>query len=61
MKTPLSQTFLGPAIAHRGLHKANEHCYENSLTAILGAIKSGYGIEVDLQLSSDRHDMVFHN
>jgi glycerophosphoryl diester phosphodiesterase len=61
MKTPLSQTFLGPAIAHRGLHKANEHCYENSLTAILGAIKSGYGIEVDLQLSSDGHAMVFHD
>jgi glycerophosphoryl diester phosphodiesterase len=61
MKTPLSQTFLGPAIAHRGLHKANENCCENSLTAILGAIKAGYGIEVDLQLSSDGHAMVFHD
>jgi glycerophosphoryl diester phosphodiesterase len=61
MKTALSQAFLGPPIAHRGLHNANEHCYENSLSAVLRAIQSGYAIEVDLQLSSDGHAMVFHD
>ena len=61
MKTALSQAFLGPAIAHRGLHNASELCYENSLTAVLSAMKAGYGIEIDLQLSSDGHAMVFHD
>ena len=61
MKTALSQTFLGPPIAHRGLHNANERCYENSRTAVLGAMKAGYCIEIDLQLSCDGHAMVFHD
>ena len=61
MKTALSQAFLGPAIAHRGLHNASALCYENSLTAILSAMQAGYGIEIDLQISSDGHAMVFHD
>ena len=34
---------------------------ENSRSAFLAAIKTGYGIELDLQLSSDGEAMVFHD
>lgn len=45
--------------AHRGLH--DEEFPENSLPAFEKAVRSGYGIELDLQLSSDGEVMVFHD
>lgn len=45
--------------AHRGLHGA--HIPENSLAAFRSAAECGYGIELDLQLSSDGEVMVFHD
>jgi len=48
-------------IAHRGLHKRKEGVIENSTTAFGRAIKRGYGIECDLQLSGDAVPMVFHD
>lgn len=45
--------------AHRGYH--NEKIPENSLGAFRRAAELGYGIELDLQLSSDGVVMVFHD
>ncbi len=48
-------------IAHRGLHDAEKGIVENSLSAALAAVDSGYGIELDVQLSADGEAMVFHD
>ena len=45
--------------AHHGLH--SESIPENSLTAYSKAIDNGYGIEIDVQLSSDGEIFVFHD
>lgn len=45
--------------AHRGLHDKTKP--ENSLAAFKAAVDKGYGIELDLQLSSDGEVMVFHD
>lgn len=45
--------------AHRGLH--SETVPENSLEAFSLAVDNGYGIELDVQLSSDGEVMVFHD
>jgi len=55
----LDPAFLARPIAHRGLHGPGVP--ENSLTAAQAAIAAGYGIELDLQLSSDGRAMVFHD
>ena len=59
MRLPAS--FLTRPIAHRALHDGNDVRPENSLSAVRAAIDSGYGIEIDLQLSSDGEAMVFHD
>jgi glycerophosphoryl diester phosphodiesterase len=48
-------------IAHRGLHDPHNNIIENSQSAFLAAIKHGYAIECDLQLSSDNIPIVFHD
>lgn len=45
--------------AHRGLHGGS--IPENSLAAYSNAIDNGYGIEIDVQLSSDGEIFVFHD
>lgn len=45
--------------AHRGLH--GKEIPENSLAAFKAAIDKGFGIELDVQLSSDGTVMVFHD
>ncbi len=45
--------------AHRGLH--GKEIPENSLLAFLEAVNNSYGIELDVQLSSDGEVMVFHD
>lgn len=57
----LSDRFLNLPIAHRALHDVNDGRPENSLAAIHAAILAGYAIEIDVQLSSDGHAMVFHD
>lgn len=59
--TKLPDGFLNVPFAHRGYHDAQKGCVENSRAAFLAAAKAGYGIELDLQLSSDGHAMVFHD
>ena len=55
----LDPIFLGKPFAHRGLWDATRP--ENSLGAITAAADAGYGVELDLQLSSDGQAMVFHD
>lgn len=47
--------------AHRGLHDNNSKAPENSLPAFRKAVKAGYGIELDVQLTKDRIPVVFHD
>jgi len=45
--------------AHRGLHGAE--IPENSLSAFAYAKQSGYGVELDVQLTRDKQVVVFHD
>lgn len=58
---PLDPSFLRQPIAHRALHDVTDGRPENSRAAIMAAMDAGYGIEVDVQLSSDGAAMVFHD
>lgn len=47
-------------IAHRGLHDISRGVIENTPSAFEAAIAGGYGIECDVQLSSDGVPYIFH-
>lgn len=47
-------------IAHRGLYN-NTNIPENSIKAFKEAVKNGYGIELDVQLTADNELVVFHD
>lgn len=51
----------GTYYAHRGLHDNLTSAPENSMEAFRRAVKKGYGIEMDVQLSKDRVPVVFHD
>lgn len=55
----LDETFLNRPIAHRGMW--NKFRPENSLSAISAAADARFGVELDLQVSSDGAAMVFHD
>lgn len=57
----LPDSFLGRPIAHRALHDRSDRRPENSIPAIQAGISAGYGLEIDVQLSSDGRAMVFHD
>lgn len=61
MTPQLPAAFLSVPLAHRALHDKKNGRPENSRSAVLAAIEHGYGIEIDLQLSSDGQAMVFHD
>ncbi len=61
MTPPLPPEFLQRPIAHRALHDIADQRPENSRAAIRAAIEAGYGIEIDLQRTSDNRAMVFHD
>jgi len=48
-------------IAHRGLHDEKKGEVENSESAFAQAVKSGFAIECDLQLTADGKAVVFHD
>ena len=48
-------------IAHRGLHKESKGIVENCESAFNAAIKHGYAIECDIELTKDGEAMVFHD
>lgn len=58
---PLPAGFLSQPIAHRALHDRAQQRPENSRAAVRAAVEAGYGIEIDVQLSSDNRAMVFHD
>lgn len=47
--------------AHRGLHTNDQIVPENSMLAFARAVKQGYAIELDVQLSADGQVIVFHD
>lgn len=51
----------GVHYAHRGLFDNATDAPENSLKAFQKAVEAGYGIEFDVQLSSDDIPVVFHD
>lgn len=59
--TRLHPDFLRLPLTHRALHDVDDGRPENSRAAIQAAIDAGYGIEIDVQLSSDGAAMVFHD
>ncbi len=61
MPPRLPAAFLGNPIAHRAYHDRAAGRPENSRGAIHAAVDRGYGIEIDIQPSSDGVAMVFHD
>ena len=61
MTPRLPAAFLRAPVAHRGYHDLDSGRPENSRAAVAAAIAAGYGIEIDVQLSSDGQAMVFHD
>src|SRR3954469_20607152 len=47
-------------VAHRGLHDGSS-AIENTPSAFLATIDAGYGIETDVQVTSDGEAMVHHD
>lgn len=47
--------------AHRGLHDNAGTAPENTLAAFVCAVKAGYGIELDVQLTKDEQVVVTHD
>ena len=48
-------------VAHRGLHDAQKGIIENTPSAFAAAIERRYGIECDLQITSDGEAIVHHD
>ena len=57
----LAAPFYGLNIAHRGLHSGDSQIPENSLPAFRGAAEAGYGVELDLQMTTDGQVVVYHD
>ncbi len=57
----LPDSFFKSPISHRGLHDRSKGRIENAPLSFAAAIEGGYGIELDVQLSSDGKAMVFHD
>lgn len=58
---PDAAPFLQWLYAHRGLHDNLSDAPENSMRAFQKAVDSGFGIELDVQLSRDGVPVVFHD
>ncbi len=58
---PDTDVFNGVMFAHRGYFDNETDAPENSLPSFEKAIEKGFGIELDVQLSSDGVAMVFHD
>ena len=57
----LRAPFVGHNCAHRGYFGKDQRPPENSLPAFAAAAQNGYGIELDVQFTSDRRLVVFHD
>jgi glycerophosphoryl diester phosphodiesterase len=58
---PLPAWLTETPIAHRGLHSGDSRVPENSLAAFEAAADAGFGIELDVQITSDGHLVVLHD
>ena len=47
--------------AHRGLHTKDKRVPENSMAAFSAAVDAGYGIELDINITTDGQVVVFHD
>ena len=56
-----AQRFLHHLFAHRGLFTPDQSIPENSMPAFANAVRHGYGIELDIQLTKDKQVVVFHD
>lgn len=56
-----SQSLWAIDYAHRGLYKKDQSIPENSMSAFSEAVAAGYGIELDLNITSDSQIVVFHD
>ncbi len=54
-------SLLSRPVAHRALHDLSSGRPENSRAAVKAAIDASYGIEIDIQVSSDGVAFVFHD
>lgn len=61
MTESLPSVFIEYPFAHRALHDSLKGRPENSMSAVQAAVDAGYGIEIDIQESSDATAMVFHD
>ena len=59
--SPDCSALMGRFYAHRGFHNLANGIPENSLKAFRLAVEKDYGIELDVQLSSDGVPVVFHD
>lgn len=57
----LPAAFLDRPLAHRGLHDPRDARLENCRAAFDAAVRAGYGIELDVQLTRDGSAVVFHD
>ncbi|ODN70007.1 glycerophosphodiester phosphodiesterase family protein [Methylobrevis pamukkalensis] len=48
-------------VAHRGYHDAAAGRIENTTSAVAAAVERGFGVEIDIHLSSDGEAFVFHD
>ena len=60
-RKPDCKALLHHYYAHRGLHDLSAGIPENSMKAFQRAIDKGFGMEMDVQLSSDGYPVVFHD
>lgn len=58
---PDSSLFRKKYFAHRGLHDNDGEAPENSMAAFDKAVKAGYGIELDVQMTKDSIPVIFHD
>lgn len=58
---PDKAPFVNKLYAHRGFFDNSSDAPENSMKAFVKAVEAGYGIELDVQLTSDNIPVVFHD
>jgi len=58
---PGTVPFRGYLYAHRGLYDNASDAPENSMRAFRRAVEAGFGIELDVQMTSDHVAVVFHD
>ena len=61
MRRPDTSLFKRKYFAHRGLHDNGSEAPENSMLAFRRAVEAGYGMELDVHVTSDGVPVIFHD